>query len=405
MTCTWKRDYSLTDDYTLILRHKGKRYGNHDRTEDYYPYGHLDLVRKSASFWLIRWCNTWKRLKLSVPLSYLALEPFDAVTINLPDVSGTTFKGVVEKATLDTTTNQIDLEIWTPIRAGETTPYNFAWPANIAEHALFPTIEARNAGEAGSGTEPNFSTISPPGHPLRIPNPGVFSGFSLGCNGAGVISLEPGVCRQDHGDRNPSDIGDTKPTVDVSSDTTGGVSDGTKPVTNKAGYGYTSWNWENGQWQKKIEGDAGRGREYASMNDSNNGGDGHGTGDQTDTRDVDDDFLDDLPDPDEADGCVIQVEARGFEVRLGGVEASPTCLPAGGERTEIYAFDNLAAATEFCENFTNQSSCGTPPCTYCKLSCKIISVSAECADGEGSQGLVGFRRDPSFPNGSFMGGL
>ncbi|MHC4324352.1 MAG: hypothetical protein ACYSUX_08775 [Planctomycetota bacterium] len=403
LTCKWRRDYSLRDDWTLILRHKTKRYGTHAREENYFPYGHLDLVRKSATFWLIRWANTWKRVRLSVPLSFLKLEPFDTVTLDLPDISGSTFKAIVEKATLDTTNNQIDLELWTPIRAGETTPYNFAWPADISEHAIFPTDEARDANEAGSGTEPNFSTISPPGHPLRSPNPGVFSGFALGCNGDGVISLEPGKCRQDHGDGKPSDIGDTKPTVDASSDTSGGVSDGTEPVTNGAGYGYSSWTYQNGRWNEKLEGDAGRGREYASMNDSNNTGDGHGTGDQTTTQDVDDDFLDDLPDPDDVDGCVVQVEARGFDTRLGGVVASPTCLPAGGERIEIYAFDNTAAALEFCENFTDASTCGTPPCSYCKLSCGIISISGECDAGEGSDGLVGFRPDPSFGDNYFMG--
>lgn len=404
LTCKWKRDYSLKDDYTLILRHKVKKYGTHKREEDYYPYGHLDLVRKSATFWLIRWCNTWKRVKMSVPLDFLKLEPFDTVTLNLPDVCPTTVKAIVEKATLDTTGKQINLELWTPIRAGETSPYNFAWPAAIAQHAIFPTDEARDANEAGSGNEPNFSTISPPGHPLRSPNPGVFGGFSLGCNGEGVTSLEPGKCRQDHGDGKPSDIGDQKPTVDVSSDTSGGVSDGTEPITNGEGYGYNSYTWQNGKWSKDNSSQGGKAREYAALNDSNNTGAGHGTGDQTTEGPVDDDFLDDLPDPDDVEGCVVQVEARGFDTTLGGVVASPTCLPVtGSTRTEIYAFDNTEAALEFCENFTNSSNCGTPPCSYCKLSCGIISISPECADEQGSDGLVGFRPDPSFGDNYFMG--
>jgi len=402
LTCRWRRDYSLNDDYTVILRHNVKKYGPHKREEDYYVYGHQQLVKKSATFWLIRWANTWKRIKLSVPLSFLKLEPFDAVTIDLPDVAPATFTGIVERATLDTGGKQIDLEIWTPIRAGETTPYNFAWPAQIAQHALFPTIEARDANQAGSGTEPNFSVISPPGHPLRIDDPGVVSGFALGCNGMGVTSLEPGVCRQDHGDGKPSDIGDQKPTVDVSSDTTGGVSDSTEPITNKSGYGYGSYTWENGKWNKDNSSSSGKGREYAALNDSNSSTDGHGSGDRTDDRPVDDDYLDDLPDPDDVEGCAIHVETAGFKVSENF--SGRTCLPAGDERVEIYAFDSLAAANEFCENFTNLSSCGTPPCTYCKTRCNIVYVSPECATEEGDQGLVGFRRDPNFPTGSFMGG-
>lgn len=402
LTSRWRRDYSLDDDYTLILRHNVKKYGTHAREEDYFPYGHLQLVRKSATFWLIRWANTWKRVIVSVPLEFLKLEPFDAVTLDLPDVAPSPFVAVVEKATLNTDTKQIDLELWTPIRAGETTPYNFAWPAQIAEHAIFPTKEARNAGQAGSGTDPNFTTIAPPGHPLRVTDPGVVNGFSLGCNGEGVTSLEPGRCRQDHGDGQPSDIGDTAPSVDVTSDTTGGVADGTKPVTRGEGSQYGGAQWVNNQHAKKAEDDAGKGREYSTVNDSNNTGDGHGTGDQGFEQDIDDEYLDNLPDPDDVDGCVIVVEAAGFKTSPSGI----ICLPSHpGERVEYYAFDNEEAALEFCQNFTDGSGCGSPPCTYCKTRCGIDSRSGECdSEGEGDQGLVGFRRDPNFPTGSFMGG-
>ena len=400
LTCKWRRDYSLDDDYTLILRHNVKKYGTHAREEDYYPYGHLDLVRKSATFWLIRWANTWKRVNLSVSLEFLKLEPFDTVTLNLPDVADTTFLAIVEKATLDTSGKQINLELWTPIRAGESTPYDFAWPANIAQRALFPNKQAKNAGQAGSGTEPNFSTVSPPGHPLTSPNAGVFSGFSLSCNGAPVTSSVTGECRQDHGDRNPSDTGDVKPTVDVDADTTGGVSDGTKPVTNGTGSQYGGAQWLNNETAKKAEGDSGRGREYASLNDSNNGGEGHGTGDQEEDRDVDDDFLDDLPDPDDVDGCRYDVTISGFPVKLS--VTGRACIPAGSSREEVYAFDNQAAAIQFCEDMSNNSSCGTPPCTFCKTSCSV-GPPANCDDGEGTNGLVGFRRTPG-TTGSFIGG-
>jgi hypothetical protein len=401
LTCTWKRDYSLDDDYKLILRHNVNKYGVHDREEDYFPYGHLDLVRKSATFWLIRWANTWKRIRFSTSLEFLKLEPFDAVSITLDDVASTTFKGIVEKATLDTNTNQINFEVWTPIRAGESTPYDFAWPANIAQHALFPTKKARDANQAGSGTEPNFSTVAPPGHPLKSPNPGVAGGFSLSCNGAPVTSSVTGECRQDHGDRKPSDIGDTKPTVDVSSDTSGGVSDGTKPATKGAGSQYGGAQWVNNEHAKKAEGDAGRAREGTAQNDSNNEGDGHGNNDQETNQDVDRDLLDDLPDPDDVTGCHYNVEMAGFKV----VEnfSGRTCLPSGGERVEIYAFDNLEAAVQFCEQMAADSSCGTPPCTFCRTRCNV-GGPINCEDGEGENGLVGYRGDPGFPDGSFMSG-
>ena len=397
LTCKWRRDYSLDDDYTLILRHNVNKYGTHSREEDYYPYGHLDLVRKSATFWLIRWANTWKRVILSTSLEFLKLEPFDTVTLDLPDVASTTFKAIVEKATLDTTGKQINLELWTPIRAGESTPYNFAWPANINQNALFPTREARNAGQAGSGSEPNFSTVSPPGHPLTSKNPGVFNGFSLGCNGEGVTSLEPGKCRQDHGDGKPSDTGDKKPTVDVNADQTAGVSEGTKPVTNGTGSQYGGAQWINNEHAKKAEDDAGRGREYANVNDGNNTNEGHGSGDQSQTSDVDEEFLDNLPDDeDDIPGCTVKVTISGFDLREGG--SAGNCLPGGNFRTEEYIFDNTDAAMEFCEAMRDKSGpCGWKPCNFCVTSC-VVSPGKGCEDGEGGKGLVGFKRDPSNPS-------
>ena len=400
LTTKWRRDYSLDDDYTLILRHNVKKYGTHSREEDYFPYGHLDLVRKSATFWLVRWANTWKKVRLSTSLEFLKLEPFDTVTLDLPDVASAPFKAIVEKATLDTDAKEIHFEFWTPIRAGEDAPYNFAWPAAISEHALFPTTEARSLGQAGSGTEPNFSTISPPGHPLRVTDPGVVNGFSLGCNGDAVISLEPGVCRQDFGDRKPSDIGDTKPSVDVSADQTQGVSDSTKPITNGNGSQFGGNQWACKQQGDKTEQDAGRAREGTAMNDSNNAGDGHGTGDQTQNQDITRDFLDDLPDPNDVEGCRFDVEIAGFKVKLSSSGA--VCIPASSERVETYSFDNAEDAGDFCDTMADTSSCTSPPCGFCRTRCNIAGP-INCENGQGDQGLVGFRGDPSFPDGSFMG--
>jgi hypothetical protein len=411
LTCKWRKDYALDDDYTLILRHNVIKYGTHAREEDYFPYGHLDLVRKSATFWLIRWSNTWKRVIVSVPLEFLKLEPFDCVTLNLPDVSPTTFKAIVEKATLDTDGKQINLEIWTPIRAGETTPYDFAWPANIAEHSLFPTDDARNKRQAGSGTDPNFSTMSPPGHPLTPSRIGVFSGFSLACNGSPVESLGSGDCKQDNGDREPSDTGDTKPSVDASADTTAGISEGTKPVTNGSGSGFGGSQWVTNQYADKAAADAGQGLQNSSGNDVNNNknSDGHGTGDHPVTRPMDDELLDDLPDPDDLDpdevGCVVKVRIIGFPVEPCGVVASPACCPSGPAREEWYAFDSIDAANEFCAAMSEISNCGSRPCTFCKAGCVIMESTGDCSGEGGGQGLIGFRRDETNgPTGSFISG-
>ncbi|MHC4120129.1 MAG: hypothetical protein ACYSWO_21760 [Planctomycetota bacterium] len=383
-TGKWKKDYSITKDNTLILRHNVIKYGTHDREDDYYPYAHLDLVRKSMTYWLIRWANTWKKVRFSTSLEFMKLEPFDCITLDLPDVASEPIKAIVERATLDSNGKQIDFEVWTPVRAGEQTAYDFAWPANIAEVALFPTQEARDRKQAGSGSEPNFSTVAPPGHPLETNTSGVYQGMQLGCNGAGVISLEPGECRQDHGDRHPSDTGDQKPTVDVNEDTTGDISGGTSPVTNGAGYGFWS-NWQI--WRdatKKTEQDAGRGREGSSRNTNDIGSD-----DVTYESDIDREALDNLPDPDDVQGdCQIRVTVTGFQTEEQGTR--PICVPATSGYTDVYVFDSTAAASSFCGTLTASSNCGSvPPCGNCIGSC-IVTGSCDPED-EGEGNLIGFR--------------
>ena len=161
---------------------------------------------------------------------------------------------------------------------------------------------------------------------------------------------------------------------------------------------------DNERNRQKGGNDAANGRSYASINDSNNTGDGHGTGDQTTERDVDDDFLNSLPDPDDVEGCHYDVTVSGFKTVL--TFNGRGCKQSGSVRTEVYAFDNLEAATEFCETISNNANCSTPPCGYCKSSCVVGPGSPECqTQGEGTQGLVGFRRDATNgPTGSFMSG-
>jgi hypothetical protein len=401
LTCNWRKDHRTDwEDNLLILRHNVKKYGTHASKQDYYSYAHLDLVRKSSTFWLIRKANTWKRVSMAVPLSFLKLEPFDAVNITLPDIANGTVLSVVEKAALDPNGKQINLELWTPVRAGEMDPYDFAFPAYIAETALFPSKDARDASQAGSGNEPNFSVMAPPGHPLETNTQGVYTGMQLGCNGAGVTSLKPGECRQDHGDRNPSDTGDQKPTVDVAADNTGKINTGTAAVSNGDGSGLWSlYNWLANQGGKAEE-DAGRGREYGAMNDSNNEGDGHGTGDQSSEDPVTRDFLDSLPDPDDVQGaCQITVTVSGFGTSESGTR--PICLPQA-IREEIYVFDQRAAADDFCNNLQSNNRCGSEaPCTQCV----VCGVSGTCAaEDEGQGALIGFRGAPGFEHTSFMQG-
>jgi hypothetical protein len=217
LVAEWKFDHAIDDPNKVILRYNIKRYGTQERTFDFFIYNILELVEKSATFWLIRMANTWRKLKLRTPITKLQSEVFDVADVSLPDFSASTIKCLVEKATYDSASHEIEFELWTPVRSGETSQFVFAWPSQIEISHLWPSEEDQNAGLAG-GSGPNVDVTAPPTHPLS--RPGEFKGASLkkrNCNDI-VNSYSGdilGKCRQDHGDKQPSDLDDEKPGVKV----------------------------------------------------------------------------------------------------------------------------------------------------------------------------------------------
>lgn len=217
-TIDWKIDYAKDEPNKVILRHNVLKYGTHEKKEFFYIYNIQELVIKAATFWLIRLANTWRKCKFTTPIHKLKLEVFDAVTINLPHIAPSSVIADIENANFNSDTRTMEFDLWTPIKSGTTVPYDFARPADIEQTLLFPTLDERDLGLAGSGAGPSFLTRPPVGHPLAQES-GLFQGFSLSCNGNPVEGpVGEGHCRSDHGNRYPSDRGDVKPTPRRSQD-------------------------------------------------------------------------------------------------------------------------------------------------------------------------------------------
>lgn len=226
----WKSDYSAEKPNSLILRHNVKKYGMHEEKNDYYAYTIQDLVLKSATFWLIRKANTWRKLRFSTPLSKLRLEPFDTVALTLPDLAPGTIKGVVEQAQYNSDTHVIEFVVWTPLKSGSTTPYLFGWPADVEVTDIFPTQEERDRGYAGSGTEPNFSTVAPVNHILRNEQISVSVGSSCYDNLSARDLSSKNNCRKDQGKKKVTDKEDTKPEPEIPVDDSEPVSTEPPPI-------------------------------------------------------------------------------------------------------------------------------------------------------------------------------
>lgn len=187
---TWKKSGAQERDDEVILRHNVNRYGTQEESKNYFIYNVREHVLKSATFWLIRKASVWRRVSFTTTIKHLALEIFDCVSLDLPDLSPAPIKAIVEKATFDSANRTIDFECWVPCKAGTTTKYDFAWPAGLPAGTTWPTAAEIANGDAGSGTGDGYIMVPPPGHILSH-------------------TTTPGDNRADWGDRFPSDLDDS----------------------------------------------------------------------------------------------------------------------------------------------------------------------------------------------------
>ena len=196
-----------TDETALefVLKHNVPKYGIFDARYNYYTMNIFELVEKSATFWMIRNSNTWKHVEFETPLNHLNLDVFDSITINLSEFGP--IKVVITESRFNLDTNTITFKAWTPVRSGEDSEYIWGWPAAqpcIKQHPL-----SSQSDEAGDGF--NLQVIPPVDHPLY-----------------GAFNPDTAVLNTD-GDKNPSDICDTFPTVVCKIATGNEISDDIEP--------------------------------------------------------------------------------------------------------------------------------------------------------------------------------
>lgn len=345
----WKYDHALEEPNKVILRYNVKRYGTQERKFDFFIYNILELVEKSATFWLIRMANTWRKLKLRTPITKLQAEVFDVADVTLPDFSSSTIKCLVEKATYNSDEHVVDFEFWTPVRSGETEPFIFAWPSQIDINYIWPTIEDQNAGLAG-GSGPNVDVTAPSLHPLT--RPGAFKGANLKKRNCDDIKNSYsgdilGKCRTDHGDKKPSDLDDETPGVDVPGDGETDIPTSKNP-TGGASIGTIITN------EKALEDEADKTQQTIRNELSNDGSEGNESGNPPD------DPTSQLPCPedngDETPDCTVRCE--WFEqtitkVVMGGIttECGVTGVPLDADdhgKKTLY-FNSLQAALAACQ--------------------------------------------------------
>lgn len=119
------------DDYKVIYRINKSRYGTQVRSDRYYIFNNLGNVKSKAMYWAIYYSQPFKIVNVSLPMTFLKLEVYDSVEVNLDSVSNVPITGVVQSLSYNIQENTISCSIWVPVRQGEMNEYRFAYPGNI----------------------------------------------------------------------------------------------------------------------------------------------------------------------------------------------------------------------------------------------------------------------------------
>ncbi len=232
IVASWRPDY-IAKPNLVILRYNIKFYGMHERRDSYFIYNMQQLVEKSATFWLIREANTFKKVTLKVPIKHLNIETLDTVTLNFSHnyIANGPIDCIVEQASIDTDEYTITLELWCPVRAGEMTEYNFAWTGDLTVQYVFPTDEDIQKGKAGSGDDVPFNRdVKLPVTPNTAKKP--FSG-DPGNGGSLHVTARRHTWGADPSyvvDQTPANSPFNKPEIITRVDTTGITPLGKKPT-------------------------------------------------------------------------------------------------------------------------------------------------------------------------------
>jgi hypothetical protein len=144
----WDSDYSAERRNQTILRNNIPIYGTNREEFDFFIYNIQSLVVKSATFWLIRYSNTWKIANFQTPISMLRLETLDTISLDLANdiIASSSVQGSIEEVLYDSDTRGLKFKVRTEVRSGFLTPYVFVWPAGVDVSIVYPTPNDPNAG-------------------------------------------------------------------------------------------------------------------------------------------------------------------------------------------------------------------------------------------------------------------
>ncbi len=139
MNCIWSESEIQEFDNTVILRNNISKYGTKDKIYDYYIYNYIDAVLKSGTYWLVRYSNTWKRVTFETPITKLALETLDYITLNLDSLADSSVVCSIEEVSYNSDNHSLVFTCFAPVKAGKMEEYVYAYPANLSVSLTYPS--------------------------------------------------------------------------------------------------------------------------------------------------------------------------------------------------------------------------------------------------------------------------
>ena len=139
MDCLWKESAIQEEDNKIILRNNISKYGTKDKEYDFYIYNYVDAVLKSGTYWMVKYSNTWKRVKFETPITKLALETLDYITLDLDALADSPILCSIEEVTYNSENNSLVFTCFAPVKAGQMEQYIYAYPANLSVSLTYPS--------------------------------------------------------------------------------------------------------------------------------------------------------------------------------------------------------------------------------------------------------------------------
>ena len=115
------------------------KYGSKDKEFDYYIYNYIDAVLKSGTYWLVKYSNTWKRVKFETPITKLALETLDYITLDLDSLADSNVLCSIEEVAYNSDNHSLVFTCFAPVKAGKMEEYVYAYPANLSVSLTYPS--------------------------------------------------------------------------------------------------------------------------------------------------------------------------------------------------------------------------------------------------------------------------